>query len=173
MQQIKREKISDQEAKELTQFVQDVISIDYDTFEQCKDSFPWYWGKIMKFFRLPHTELHEKYMEWCRPSKELREKKEAGRILWAMDTNKEKMKNENNLMDWEAKYQIIKRHQLYHKFGWNYEMITVWIPYYDNKEKKNRFFWTINIYKSKTPLLFDSILQTIRRFTWEPDIMIN
>lgn len=173
MQQVKREKISDEEAKELTQFVTDLLMIDYKTFQENKSAFPWYWSKIMKFFRLPKTKLHEQYMEWCRPTKELREKNEAWKILWKMDAMKDKLKSDENLMDSEVRYQIIKRHEIWHKFWWADEYVTIWIPYYDNSEKKTRYYWTINVYQSVTPELFKKICESFRRFTWDPEIMLH
>lgn len=173
MKQLKQPPISEEEAKELAEFVEDVISIDYETFEKCKSDFPWYWGKIMKFFRLPKTPLHEKYMQWCRPSRELKEKNETWIILRKMDTNSQRMMDEYNLMESEVRYQIIKRIKTWHKFWWNDEVITIWIPYFDNTEKRARYYWTINIYQSKTPALFEEVANTYRRFTWEPEIMIR
>ena len=169
----KKPNISESEAKELTEYVQNIIMIDYATFEECKEEFKWHWSKIMKFFMLPHTALHDQYLKWIAPCREAREKKDSWIILGKMDDNKEQMMNDNNLMDTEVKYQIIKVNSLYHKFWWKDECITIWIPYFDNTEKRNRFYWTINIYKSKTPVLYESMSQNLRRFSWDADIMLH
>lgn len=176
MQQLKRDDISEAEAKEITEFVQDVIQTDYATFSKIRADwgFPWYWGKIMKFFRMPKTELHKKYMEWCRkPAQEIREKSETWKILWKMDDMRNKLMNDNNLTEAEVKYQIIRRQEIRHKFWGADEVLTIWIPYFDNQEKRCRYYWTINVYQTKTPELFKKICDTFRRFVWEPEIMLH
>lgn len=166
--------ITEQEEKEIREFVEAIISVDYETFRKIKDEgwFKGYWRMIMQFFRLPKGDLHKKYMDWCRPVQEEREKAEAWKILWKMDWMKSKMKNDYNL-DQDVKYQIIKRSQIRHKFWWADEYLTIWIPYFDNQERKIRYYWTINVYESKTPSLFHSFIEKMRRYSWDTDIYLN
>ena len=166
--------ITEQEEKEIRNYVEGILSVDYETFRKIKDEwgFKGYWKMIMQFFRLPKWDLHKRYMDWCRPSIEQKEKAEAGKILWKMDSMKKKMISDYHL-DTDVKYQIINRHQIWHKFWGADEYLTIWIPYFDNNEKKIRYYWTINVYSSKTPSLFHSFIEKMMRYAWDTEIYLN
>lgn len=170
---LQQEPISEEEKISLIQFVTDLLMIDYKTFEENKSEFPWYWSKIMRFFMLPHTELHEEYMKRCRPCSEVKEKKETDDVLRQMSIAKWRFVEDNNVDESDVKYFIVKRFTTLHNLWDRDERITIWIPYYAQQQNKYKFGWTVNICKSKTPKLFDDITKNFRRFNKDEEIYLS
>nr|DAN63533.1 MAG TPA: hypothetical protein [Caudoviricetes sp.] len=74
-------KISEEDKTECTKFVQEICDMGYEAFEKLKPNLIGYQRKIITFFRLPKTPLHQRYMElMAEPTKKLKIEKEENRI---------------------------------------------------------------------------------------------
>ena len=105
--------------------------------------------------------------------KELKEKKNTDDVLGEMSRSRSKFIEENNLDSNDATYHIIKRFKTKHHLGDEDEVITIGIPYRAMIANKTRFGATVNIYKSRTPKLFQDITEKFKRYTQDSEIFIQ
>ena len=171
-----KKKFSDEYVKELEKFITELVMVDYYTYQQMKAEW-WCKGdsqKIIDFFQLPHTALHDKYNEWCKPAREKQIKDTENEIIAEMSKKKSKFVEENNVDPTEAKYQVVKQFTTSFKLWDNFEeRITIWIPYYATQSQKYKFWWTINVSKLKTPNFYNEALKNFKRFDVNQDIYIS
>lgn len=170
-------KISEEEKAECVKFIQEICDMGYEAFEKLKPSLNGYQRKIMTFFRLPKTSLHQRYMEvMAEPSRKLKIEKEENRIKGAMKNGKAKFITDNKIEDRKqssVKYQIISIYNLKEHLSWNVSQnMTIWIPY-QNRDYVAKFAHSIIINSEKSPNLFKEFMERMPTFSWEPDIYLN
>lgn len=170
-------KISEEDKTECTKFVQEICDMGYEAFEKLKPNLIGYQRKIITFFRLPKTPLHQRYMElMAEPTKKLKIEKEENRIKWAMKNGKSKFITDNKIEDRKqisVKYQIVSIYNLKEHLSWKVSQnMTIWIPY-QNKDYIAKFAETITVNSEKAPNLFSEFMEKMPTFSWEPDIYIN
>lgn len=171
------DKITEAEAKECTEFVQQIVDIGYEEFERLKPHMKWYGKKIMTFFRLPHTELHDQYMKvMSEPAKRLRQEQEISNTRQKMNDNIREFIKENFIQPQDminVRYWIIDiKKTVLNLTGETDIKINIGIPYWNSKEKKNKFWKWMIISESKTPWLFYEIRDSYPEFKWESDLVI-
>lgn len=162
--------ISEEEQAELRKFIEDMIAVGYEWFQEIKGELKGYGKKIMRFFTLPKTELHEQFIQmFFEPRRKITAEKEKNRILWEMKNNKSAFIEEHKISESEwkdVKYKIISRKTLRHPRTWELdEILHIAIPYTYGTKIGNGFAGGILISKLKTPELFEEFLEKIPKFT--------
>lgn len=170
-------RVTDEGAKEVTEFVKEICDMWYEEFVRVKPQLKGYWKKIMTFFRLPHTELHDRYMKiMSEPARLLRQKQETISKRTEMNDNIKAFIRENFIQPQDTinvRYWIIDmKATVFNLTGEKDVKIQIWIPYWNSKLKANKFWKWMSISKTKTPELFNEIEETYPTFKWEADLLI-
>lgn len=170
--------ISEEEQAELRKFIEDMIAVGYEWFQEIKGELKGYGKKIMRFFALPKTELHEQFIQmFFEPRKRIVAEKEKKRIIWLMAQGKNNFIDEHKISesDWkDVKYKIINHKTLRHPRTWETDdILHIAIPYTYWTKVGNGFAWGILVSKSKTPELFEEFVEKIPRFTWTTYLTSN
>lgn len=171
-------KISEEEQAELRDFVQNIVNIGYEKFEELKPELKGYAKKIMRFFTLPKTPLHQSYLDiLAEPKKRLKEQSEEEKIKGKMKEGKARFIEEHFIEEFhrtDVKYKIIGRKTLRHTRTWELEdMLHIAIPYSATWSTKNKFWFWIQVSNLKTPKLFEEFIEKIPRYTWNTDLISN
>ena len=162
--------ISDEEQAELRKFIEDMIAVGYEWFQEIKWELKGYGKKIMRFFTLPKTELHEQFIQmFFEPRRKIIAEKEKNNKSAFIDEHK------ISESDWkDVKYKIISHKTLRHPRTWELdEILHIAIPYTYGTKVGNGFAWGILVSKSKTPELFEEFVEKIPRFTWTTYLTSN
>ena len=162
--------ISEEEQAELRKFIEDMIAVGYEWFQEIKWELKGYGKKIMRFFTLPKTELHHQFIQmFVEPRQKIIAQEETKKIKGKMKLGKSEFIEEHKIPEDErinVKYKIIGRKTLRHPRTWETdEILHIAIPYTYGTKIGNGFAGGILISKLKTPELFEEFLEKIPRFT--------
>ena len=170
-------KPTQEEIDKLVEYIQDLV--DNKSFEEVHAlaKTDWsHWMKVMTFFRLPKTELHEQFREkFIKPTSKLRWKYLESYIIDQMKKNKEEFIREHKIDSYQfsdVKYQI---HDRYFIGTWDKsdQVMNISIPYFSPRESQDKFWYWITLYRSHAPEFFDRLLKDMKVYQWNASLTSN
>jgi hypothetical protein len=155
-----------EEAEELRWWAEWVIELGYEWFENLKKEMPWCTSNLMRFFMLPHSELHDRFRDAiCKPDHAKFLEDETWVIRGQIRAGVKKFISDHHLDAYESskvKYHIANRRTLInHLDGSKDEVLLIGIPY--EMDWKVRFAGSVLVYKSKAPAVFAGCLD---KYPW-------
>lgn len=177
-QMFKKIEITPEEKKELEQFITEICDLGYEKFEEIKPNLPWTAQKIMKFFTLPKTELHARYLAMIAEPAKLRKQKRLEEKLrdqmrqGRSDFIDEHCIEEHNWKD--VKYKLISCKTYRHHLTWETEQILhLAIPFEYSRSSKARFGYWVLVSNLKTPTFFETLLDQVPKYSGTPEVYSN
>ena len=165
-----------EEIKKINEYIDYLLTLNYEEVKSLAKTSSKHWEYITKFFSLPKTAKHTEFItKFIDPEKSEKQKIEESEILKIMTANRNKFIDYHNIdySDYnEVKYQVIKRFKTIHNF-WEDEVLLIWIPYFSQQHKRDKFWYQLEIYKSKTPELFTKFVCEMRRYKWNAFLTSN
>lgn len=155
-----------EEAVKLRERAEGVIALGYEWFEKAKSSLPGWSGMLMRFFMLPHSDLHDRFFEViCQPDNSTFLEAETGVIRGKIKANIKDFISKHHLDSYQSsnvKYHIVNRKVLVnHLDGSEDEVIQIGIPY--EMDGIPKFAGSILVMKSKAPAVFAGCLD---KYPW-------
>lgn len=173
----KVEEFSQEKIDEITNYIKDLV--ENKTFEEAEALSKTSWKHcryVMQFYMLPKTPLHQLFKEkMINPEKQINAKYLEWKLIWEMKQNKELFIKEHGIDSYQyndVKYQIVDR---YFIGSWETadEIIQISIPYFSSQASRDKFWYGITIYKSKTPEFFDRLIRDMRVYQWNATLTSN
>ena len=161
-----------EEAVKLTERAESVIALGYEWFEKAKRDLPGWSSNLMRFFMLPHSELHDRFRDAiCKPDHATFLEDETWVIRWQVRSNIKEFISTHHLDAFESskvKYHIVNRRVLVnHLDGSKDEVLQIGIPY--EMDGRPKFAGSILVYKSKAPAVFAGCLDKYPWFKWDTE----
>lgn len=146
-----------EEAVKLRERAEWIIALGYEWFEKAKSSLPGWSGMLMRFYMLPHSELHDRFYETiCLPDHATFLEDETWVIRGKIKAGIRTFISDHHLDAYESskvKYHIVNRNVLVnHLDGSKDEVLQIGIPY--EMDGKPKFAGSILVMKSKAPAVF-------------------
>lgn len=166
--------LTEQEKKEAVSFFEWVAMLSYEEFEQRKKVNNWWVEYLLNWCRIRHNypELNKIWEEkFVRPDREIKQSKKETEIVSQMSRNKAILVNEHLLDESQIKdiaYKII------HKYHTDTdESVMIAIPYTFWEWLFCKFWWSIEVYKSQCPKMYDEIIKNYWKYDWTPEFKSN
>ena len=155
-----------EEAVKLRERAEGVIALGYEWFEKAKRDLPGWSNMLMRFYMLPHSELHDKFSAViCEPDHATFLEDETWVIRGKIKASIKDFISKHHLDAYESskvKYHIVNRRVLVnHLDGSEDEVLQIGIPY--ELDGVPKFAGSILVMKSKAPAVFAGCLD---KYPW-------
>ena len=183
LEAFKKPRFSQEQIEGYRSYIQNLV--DTKTFEEVEQLAKSSWQHVkivMNFFMLPKTELHEQFREkFIKPAKQ----RDAHKLEWIfigkMKENKQLFIKEHLIDSYQyndVKYQIINRTVLHERnYHWEWEItdivLHIAIPYFSQQAWRDKFWYSMEIYHSKTPEFFDRLVNDMKTYQWNAALTSN
>lgn len=171
MRTLERPKLTEWQIADATAFIDKAIEIYetlwYEAYKTYEKSIHAYGNKIINFFRMPHTNKHERFRKICNDLIAEKQEKETVKTISIMANNKHAFWQERNMSKHEIAGMSYKRLRNFELSTWN-DVVIIGIPYRKDTpwvyETVVRFGKTMAISKTETPRLYKEVMEIYKKY---------
>ena len=183
MEWFKKVEITPEEKEEIFAYIMSLLEKSFEEVDALAKTSWKHCKYVMKFYQIkPYTDLHKIFEEsYLQPKEKLEQKALEWRLIGKMKENKELFIKEHLIDSYqynEVKYQIINKKNLVYKNYTGEEdkvdtVLIIAIPYFSQQATRDKFWYSMEIYKSKTPEFFDKLISNMRTYEWNAVLTSN
>ena len=167
---------SKEKINEITEYVKSILFKDPDEVNKLTKTSSKHCKMITEFYMLDKTDLHKAFENMIiEYEKKQKQKKAEWKLLGMMKNNKAAFIREHGIEGiqyQDVKYQIIDRFFIW-VWDTSDEILRIAIPYYSPQSQRDKFWYWIIVYKSKTPNLFERLSREMKKYEGNAYISSN
>lgn len=173
--------LTEQEKKDAVNFMEWVVNMSYEEFEQWKKDNTWWMDYLLNWCRIrkDYPELNKiREEKFVLPDRRKRRERNKQNILAEMSRKKAQFITEhmipesevNRIEDWKKAltYRII-----HHKKVYGDESLVLALPFDSINLMVPKFWAAVEFYKSQCPEFFEEVLNNFKKYDWSAIVQSN